>query len=178
MNYNRKITISGTISSGKTTLCKALLESLNNITFISEHSWDLKHLFPNIDWRKQEVRDYLLISQIVREAQYKDSPFIICDTDVIVSLAHSYVFGVKMREDLLVELNHGRYDAIFVCDYKEVPLEDNQIRDVDPIFRENQHQAILDVASKLGYTPIILTGTVTNRLKIVTEWILTNFPQI
>lgn len=169
-----KISISGTFSTGKTTLSNVIYSSVPGSILVAEHASALKVLFPQISWRSQIVRDYLLLSQLIREASAicKDGQnIVICDTGVLESIAHSYIFGVDAHLELLDELNHKRYDSVFICDYRDVPIVDNGIRHTDPKLRIRLQSEIIQVAQILGYTPIILSGGVDERAKIIYNWL-------
>jgi len=165
-----KLSISGTFSSGKTTVVNSIRASVPNAIILAEHAWNIKSLFPQIDWTSQIVRDYMLFSQLVREKEIValNVP-IICDTGVLESIAHSLVFGLNPRVELLEELFHDPYDLLFICDYKEVFLVDNNVRETNPELREKLHDAILRVARNLGYNPIFLTGDADERTHSVLD---------
>jgi nicotinamide riboside kinase len=167
-----KISISGTFSSGKTTLSNELISRIPNSILIPEHAWNIKLLFPHIDWTNQIVRDYMLFSQLVREANIRNTEnLIICDSGIIESLAHSLVFEVAPHFELIEKLTHKKYDLVFICDHTTVPIVDNNVRETDPTLRTKLHQTIMNIAIHLGYNPVILKGDVEERTSSVMKFL-------
>jgi predicted ATPase len=163
-----KISISGTFSSGKTTLANELISRIPSSILIPEHARDIKLLYPQINWTDQIVRDYMLFSQLLRETSIGNTrDLIICDSGIIESIAHSVVFEVNPRFELINQLTHQKYDIIFMCDYTTVPLVDDKVRETVPILRAKLHQTIMKVAIRLGYDPILLRGNVDERVSSV-----------
>lgn len=175
-NTAKKIVISGSFSTGKTTLFNQMQEYYPTAKTLPEHAWELKSVFPDISWNSQLVRDYLLFSQLVREAQAQSdgTKLLICDTGVLDSVAHSMARGFEPRLELLSHLHHCRYDAVFVCSIAEVPLVDNGIRDIDPGLRTEVHSAVMEIAVDLDYKPIPLVGPLESRLQVLVSWIDSN----
>jgi nicotinamide riboside kinase len=138
----------------------------SDLLLVSEHTWELKQYLPKISWRSQTVRDYLLLTQLFREARANaEAPGmdIICDTGVVEAIAHSRVFGVKTRKNLVTEMGHRPYDLVLVCDPTDVSIQDNTVREVDPFLRNELHHAVLEVAADLSYKPVLLTGSIEDR---------------
>jgi hypothetical protein len=112
----------------------------------------------------------MLFSQLVREANLNNTEnLIICDSGIIESIAHSLVFEINPHFELIENLSHKKYDIVFICDPATVPLEDNNVRETDPILRTKLDQATINVAIRLGYNPITLTGDVEKRTGAVIE---------
>lgn len=165
-----KISISGSLCSGKTTLTNHILNKMpDKVSVIKEHAWFVKKNFPHIAWDDQVVRDYMLFSQILREKAATESLGIIgiCDSGVIEAIAHSEVFGLQPRVDLLVSLKHIRYDIVFINEYKDITLVSNGVRETDPKLQKELHDKILSIAKKMAYDPIILTGNIDERYEVV-----------
>ena len=160
-----KICLSGSFSTGKTSLFGELASRLVSATLVHEHSWDVKQLFPLIAWDDQLTRDYMLMSQLFLEKKAEQSGrTIICDTGVIEALAHSKVFGLRMRRELVRRIRHKPYDHVFLSHYEGVPLVDNFVRETSADLRVQIHNAILHMSKELGYTPIVLKGTLAERV--------------
>jgi predicted ATPase len=165
------VSISGAFSSGKTTLSTAMCASTPGATLLPELVWEVKNVFPDLDWSTQAVRDYFLISQMIREANTNPSSLVICDTGIIEVIAHSEHYGLAPRYELLELLRPRRYNAVFICDYNDTPIEINGVRETNPDLRIRLHKTIVEVAQGLGYQPIILRGSVENRLQEVSDWL-------
>ncbi len=159
-----KVTISGTSSSGKTTLFRALEQRLPGADSLPEHTWVLKSRLPSIDWRSRPVRDYLLIQQLFSERSPNKTRALLCDTGVIDAVAHTKLFGGKLRLELLKQFQHTPYQVVFLTDPAGPTIEDNGIRETDPLLRLELHEAILQAAAELGQSPILLRGSTSERI--------------
>lgn len=172
---NCKISIGGTYSSGKTEICNLLIRSNPRSTLVGDHARELKTLLPNIDWTTQPIRDYLLISKLVNEARADTSAgLIVVDGGIINAISHNRLFRLADRIEFPQFLRHRRYDAVFVCNYEDVPLIDDGLRETNRELRIELHKTIIEVANILNYEPILLTGSPKERLDKVLRWIATN----
>lgn len=67
----KKILITGTYCSGKTTLWSDIKSVVSDAVFIPEEARELVELIPSINWSETAIRDYLIVRQITVEKNYR-----------------------------------------------------------------------------------------------------------
>jgi nicotinamide riboside kinase len=161
-----KILVTGTFCAGKTTLVTELGRAIINSTVIYESARDLLHHFPSIDFALPQVRDYLLVSQLLREKIAETSSKVtICDTGVESNLSHDIVLrNTKANIDLLNKFQHQRYDAVLFCDHREISFSDDGERLTNLDLRELLAQTIKDYLLKQEYKFTEISGNPNKRL--------------
>lgn len=161
-----KILVTGTFCAGKTTLAAALGNALINSTVVSETARELLHYFQNVDFALPQVRDYLLVSQLLREKIAENSSNItICDTGVESNLAHDIVLrNSKHNLNLLDKFQHRRYDAVLFCNHEEILFQTDGERLTNLNLRELLAKTIKDFLSVQEYRFIEVSGDSTERL--------------
>ncbi len=165
-----KILISGTYCSGKTTLAKLLNKSIDNSMLIEEPAREVLELLPNSVLKTEILRNYLLTRQILEEKKaIRQANIIICDAGIESNIAHNRIFessldGIKEAQ----LLNHDKYDFVFTTSIEDIQIiADDGERFIDPNLRISLDKAIKDVLLQLGYNPIILKGSVSDRLNMI-----------
>jgi hypothetical protein len=82
----RKILVGGSFSVGKTSLANQLVCAIPGASILPDHARELKSLFPQIAWDCQAVRDYMLVSQVIREAAAISADrTVICDSGILIA---------------------------------------------------------------------------------------------
>ncbi|MBS5528242.1 MAG: ATP-binding protein [Prevotella sp.] len=164
-----KILITGSFCSGKSTLVNALASQLENVYVIPEVTREILALYGKVDWSRPELRDYILIKQLIEEekAMKSNAKYIIVDSGIVSFLAHDKVLlpGDNHRQEVLTYFRHNPYDLIFVCDHNEVDIDDDGQRYIDDNLRNNIYKVMLDVLLKEECLYCIIKGNVRNRIK-------------
>lgn len=166
-----KVVVVGTFSSGKTTTCNQLKEAMPGVWVVGDHCRIMLDVVPEIDWSTPEVRDYLIINQVLTEKLAANrARRIVVDGGIVNNVAHDRALlpNPPSRKDLLTDLGHDPYDIIFRCSAEEVPIIDDGQRDTNPSLR-----LLIDLALDellLEYQPgslVTLRGTPKERLSTV-----------
>jgi nicotinamide riboside kinase len=168
-----KLLITGTFCSGKTTLAKALHQQISHSILLEEPARELITNLPNLDWSKKYIREYLIVRQILieKEAQSK-SDVIIVDAGIESNIAHDMLFHSDFsRNEYLKELDHQNYDFVFFCQHEEINFISDGYRMQDLQLRDKLSTAILEVLEILEYTPVLISGNITNRANQVMKQI-------
>jgi nicotinamide riboside kinase len=169
-----KVLITGTFCSGKTTLANALCAHLAEAQLVADHCREILALFPHIDWTIPEVRDYLIVRQLILERQVclGEVTWVI-DGGIINNLAHDRALGrTADRRELIKKLGHDRYDLVFQCDYAGIDLVDDGQRYLDESLRSRVASEISNALDLLHYSDRIqLVGSQEHRLATATSHI-------
>jgi nicotinamide riboside kinase len=161
-----KICVTGTFSSGKTTFAKALAQKLGTAILLPELARELKESVPSINFSQPHVRGYLLIEQLLRERRAEQQPtdFLVVESGVPSACAHDTLLGHAVpAAEVLRACEHRAYDLIFLCSYREVPLEKDGIRYEDQPLRHQLHELLIQQLREQQFVHE-LTGTVEQRL--------------
>jgi len=160
-----KILISGTFSSGKTTLAESLAGINTGFVLLPEKASSLKRVFPDLQWDAKYIRHYLFVDQLFsEELMSNDKRIIICDSGIEYVLAHDLYYFNYANYELIESFRHKRYDQVFFCSYTEVPLVDNGIRNTDRIMRKEINTLIIKVLKELNYSYTEVKGSITERV--------------
>lgn len=169
-----KILITGSFCSGKSTLVNALEAHLENVYVIPEVTREILALYGRVDWSRPELRDYILIKQLIEEekAMKSNAKYIIVDSGIVSFLAHDKVLlpGDNRRQDVLAYFHHNPYDLVFVCDHKEVAIDDDGERYTNEKLQDEIYKKILSILSVAEAKYIILKGSVLERVRKVVEY--------
>lgn len=171
-----KILITGSFCSGKSTLVNALASHLENVYVIPEVTREVLALYGKVDWSLPELRDYILIKQLIEEekAMKSNAKYIIVDSGIVSFLAHDRVLlpGDNYRQDVLAYFHHNPYDLVFVCDHNEVDIDDDGQRYTETDLRNYINEKIIEVLQfcKINYQYIV--GTRESRLANVIDHII------
>jgi nicotinamide riboside kinase len=171
-----KILITGSFCSGKSTLSSQLNLQLTDSILIEDVARDLLTVYKNLEWSLPELRDYLIISQLVleRKSSLQNKSFVIVDSGIISNIAHDIIFNIKYknRKKIIDRLGHTRYDLVFNCDHSEINLVDDGKR-TNRDLQEKLSYAIKEALEYLNYKDYIyLKGSKKERLKKVLEYAL------
>lgn len=164
-----KVVIAGTFSSGKSTLVADLFQALRpKSLLLADECRPVLDAIPQIDWHVPDVRSYLLVRQVLVEAENRSSELTVIDGGVINVLGHdrALLSPAPDRSVLLRSLGHERYDLVFLCDPADVAVEDDGQRYTDVDLRQEIHQHVLRVLEEEHYEYVILSGTPQNRLEV------------
>jgi hypothetical protein len=193
-----KIGITGTLSSGKTTLLDAdHFHPHHPIHLVEEQAWTLfehEDISPEdrLNWDTQ----FKLLTMIrfaefhAEEAAAADThPVFICDRTVADALVYAYMGSADETADrtfeglpdqVYAEIKPWlkQYDKILVCDIAGVPFTPAPVRNEDPRFRLELHDAYLKVFEHYGIEYELLGGSEAERqarlMEIVDEaWAIT-----
>lgn len=176
----KKILLTGTTTTGKTTLLNAFsrknaeLQKLahphKKIILIPEVAEEVLRQRPGLE-KDPQFQDILFEQQVHREiaAETQHPDFIICDRGVLDILAHSALFGHEIKQEWKDWTAHA-YDQVLILDKNDIDYEvtelQRQIGERDwSAFRDALDDSILQAVheSKLPWQKI--SGTVEERLK-------------
>lgn len=161
----RRIALLGGESSGKTTLARALAEHLGTV-WVPEYGrelWIERH-------GQLQQADLLQIArvQLQREeaALLSARRWLFCDTTPLTTLQYSLeLFGQAEAE--LHRLACRPYDLSLLC-VDDIPFEQDGWRR-DAAFRHAQQDWTLDQLQQQGVTPVLLRGSLQQRIDTVLE---------
>lgn len=161
-----KILITGTFCSGKTTLATDLSRILPEYSLVPEPARELALGIPNIDWSLNEVRNYLIVRQVLIEnTALLSSKKIIVDAGVESNLAHDELISGVKQTTILKHLNHSKYDLVFFCNHQEVSLVDDGIRMTDNKLRELLAKRIEQILIDENYKIVFISGNPSERVE-------------
>lgn len=170
-----RISLCGTQNSGKTTLINELskLSEFKDYKFFTEKT---KYLKENLGVKLNE--DSELISQYIflgQRAQELFNDKIFCDRSVYDVCAYTFSSKSIPFKDIKIFVEGcvplmNQYDVIFYVDPTGIEIEDNNVRSIDPIYREKIDYTIKELLKE--YPPIRLyniSGTIEQRISQVKE---------
>ena len=171
-----KILITGSFCSGKSTLVNALESHLENVYVIPEVTREILALYGKVDWSRPELRDYILVKQLIEEekAMKSNAKYIIVDSGIVSFLAHDKVLlpGDNHRQDVLAYFHHNPYDLVFVCDHNEVAIDDDGERYTNEKLQNCIYERIIEVLQLCEINYQYVVGTRESRLANVTDYII------
>lgn len=187
-----RISISGTHSSGKTTLLNALQEDKDikelKVKFIDGTTRKVKKLGIPINEAGEDATQLLCMSMdlLNYHQPYKEDEVVISDRcllDTFIYTKHLYLRGKVSKMCFQVvestwELYKSKYDIILIPNHYEVPLEDDNERSVNRQFRDSIHLLFMEEVNKdIGfYATLLIGGPVKSRVETVKE-IIEEFKQ-
>ena len=151
-----KAVLTGTFSSGKTTLLKLFQ---NRAFIIPEVAKELLEIKPQL-FNEPELQQIILAEQLRREqdAEKNNNPLIICDRGVIDVIVYSRYFRHPEPKTPFY------YDRIFLCSPEGVPcIYGEQAK----IMRQNLHQIFLNVLGEQNLSYRVLEGTPEERYRTI-----------
>jgi len=186
----KKILLTGTTSSGKTTLLKSIASSTQNLKFsskqkvivIHEYARELLTLHPELK-NDPQLQDMLFAEHLQREikAAEQKPDLIICDRGALDICAHARWFGLDIKPEWL-SWAQDAYDYVFHLDKTDIAFEVTELqKKLDPgadwvSSREELEQHITWAVQESGLPWRKLSGTVAERREVVQElyvWPLT-----
>lgn len=165
-----KILFTGSFCSGKSTLVNLLINQLSSVHVIHEVTREVLSLYGKVDWSMPELRDYILVKQILEEkkAISSDVQYILVDSGIISFLAHDRVLlPGRKRKNVLDYFKYQMYDIIFVCDHKDVLLYDDGERYTNSNLRDSIANEVFSVLDELQLDYIMLLGNNSERISTV-----------
>ena len=168
----KKILFTGSFCSGKSTVSRFLNDKLPNSILIPEVTREILKLFGKVDWSIPELRDYILIKQLIEEkkAFQTKNEYVIVDSGIISFLAHdNALIGQQPRRGIILEyFTHQPYDYIFVCDHTDISIFDDGERYTDKQMQKKIYDEVLDVLNSLNLNYKLISGAVDKRVNDVT----------
>lgn len=169
-----KFALTGTHSSGKTTLVNELSKrkEFEGFEFFTERSKFLRDtLKVPLNEESKIIPQYIFLGERARELYHLGNS--LCDRSVYDVLAYTISSDAIDDEDKGAFINAclpliKHYDCIFYVDPTGVPIENNGLRDTNIVYREQVNGIILDLLST--HRPnnlVIVRGSVEERVNIV-----------
>lgn len=157
-----KVILTGTISTGKSTLAGALC-GIARLGIVPEIARELLLQNPALE-KKEAFQDILFLEQTKREkTAVSNNDIVVCDRGVLDNIVHSRYYGHKIKPEWEQWL--PSYEKIFLLNKDDVmfdlslyPTGFNWIK-----FREDLHRITLETLVKYGFAYSLLSGTVENR---------------
>ena len=160
----------GAPSTGKTTICEALVKEFNT-KWMPEYGRDY--------WEKNQIERRLSENQLLEIAEghlerenrliYESNKFLFTDTNAITTFMFSKYYHNSISKELsnLATIAEKRYDLFFLCD-TDIPYDDTWDRSGD--VNRNWFQEQIEDDLKLRKLPYIkLSGSLQSRIKKVSE---------
>lgn len=166
-----KIGFTGTMSVGKSTLVKALQDDpmFQNYQFRTERSKYLRDLGIPLNTDSTIKGQTIFLAERATELMI---PNIITDRTVIDVIAFtnlSDTINQIQKEDFEAYAKHliGEYDIIFYIPQGNIPIEDNGVRETDPVYRDEVNNEIFHLLTKYtNKTKIFsISGTTEERIR-------------
>jgi len=166
-----KVAITGTFSSGKTTLCADIQRVLTNVQVVPDTARMLKNSLMSIDFSSPIVRGFLLIQQLlVEQQQYSISnqSLLIVDGGIEINFANELCLNnTHYCLEFYKSQDHIPYDLTIICDPSEVQIENDGIRLEDSELRTQIHDALLTFLPLTCKRSLLVTGNRQERKEIV-----------
>ncbi len=173
----KKIAISGTSCSGKTTLVTALedMYSTNShVVFVEEVA---RQYFLNNPMSEEErfnpsTQERILDQIVVAEKQASNSLFdlVICDNSIVATAAFTAaIHGQELAERMLQNNREWieTYNFMYVLDPSDVKFQNDDIRKESVSFRNEVYSQFLRLLHDFKIKHKIISGSVEQRLKII-----------
>lgn len=171
-----KIGLTGTISCGKTTLAKSLgkLPEFKNYQIITERSEYLRDLGVPLNTDSTLIGQNLFLAERSRELWEKN---IITDRtliDIMSFTKASKSINYYEKQDFCQYVSHllKEYDYIFYVSPEGVEIENNGVRETDPIYRDLIDFTIKNTLDQYRYkikNLIYIKGTNDERISQILE---------
>jgi GTPase SAR1 family protein len=150
-----KIGFTGTMSCGKTTLVKALkqLPEFKDYEFSTERSKYLRDLGIPLNTDSTLKGQTIFLAERCSELI---KPNIITDRTIIDVMAFTTLAKSinSIEKDRFIEYAFpfiNEYDYIFYISPEGVPIENNNVRTIDPVYRQEVDEIIKVYINKFGY---------------------------
>ncbi len=156
----RRLALLGGESSGKTTLARALAQSLGT-TWVPEYGrqrWEELRITLSVDELVAVARRQIVLED---EAQLRANRWLVCDTTPLTTLQYC-LHDHQQAPAELQALARRHYDLSVVCLPDFDFVQDGCRRDDE--FRAQQHAWTLDRLARQGVQPLIVGGPLTDRV--------------
>ena len=161
----RRIALLGGESSGKTTLARALAETLAT-TWVPEYGrqrWEELRITLSVDELVAVARRQIAMEEA---ALAKATHWLVCDTTPLTTLQYCLHDHHRAPAELQA-LARRPYDLSVVCQPDFTFVQDGCRRDDG--FRRQQHAWTLERLARQGVRPLIVGGTLSDRLAQVRQ---------
>jgi nicotinamide riboside kinase len=130
---------------------------------------DVLRLFGKVDWSIPELRDYVFIKQLMeeKEASLTLASNIIVDAGIISIVAHDRMLleSLPDRASLMKYFAHQKYEVVFFCDHREIPIQDDGERYTDETLRNKLASLVEAALLSFGLKDYcVLSGSRSERL--------------
>jgi len=159
----RRLALLGGESSGKTTLARALAQSLGT-TWVPEYGrqrWEELRITLSVDELVAVARRQIVLED---EAQLRANRWLVCDTTPLTTLQYC-LHDHHHAPPALRTLAHRHYDLTVLCQPDFDFVQDGCRRDDD--FRAAQHAWTLARLTEMGVVPLVVDGSVAHRVQQV-----------
>lgn len=156
--WRLKVVVTGTFSSGKTTLCNDLVTSSLAVHLVEDYCRPVLDLMPGIDWTIPAVRDHLIVNQVLIEAFAQEQfDLVVVDGGITNNIGHDrgLLGEAPDRRELLGQLNFKPYDLVVYCSPVGVPLYDDGQRYTDSDLQTTIDRHIRDAIHELGHGVVV-----------------------
>ena len=162
--------MAGTFCSGKSTLIDDIVVRDARFQAAPEGPRRILAHCSNKILATEPVRSYLLVNQLLVEHEMSGvNVNVLFEGGLVNNLAHDRLLlsPVPDRSSIIEAIGHERYDVAILCDYSEIPLQQDGQRFTNAELRRQLDQAVRDTLRALDYSPIEITGTREARLDSV-----------
>lgn len=172
---SKKILITGTLRSGKTTLLSTLQKN-TDIVVVPEAAQDIIDRHGYEITQNPAFQEMVFAEQLQREAAAEalNQNIILCDRGTLDNIAFCRVIGVKIQPQWM-ELLFNRYDAALILNQNDInfdPSEYSGSVNFDMAdYRNRVDSAIRQVVHEVGLPVVEISGTHETRVKTVREFL-------
>lgn len=163
------VSVSGPPCSGKTTLVEAVMRRLEprivSLPDLPRRALeDLASQAVRLEWKPEEFQHYVGFSQVLAEAALPSVSFRLLDKSLVDAVAYWDVLVGGRRPGWSRALTKKTYDAIIVCDYRDVEAPPKGIAQTHYHLRSRLAAAIEEVAVESCENVMVLSGSRTTRV--------------
>lgn len=173
----KKILVTGTLRSGKTTLLRAF-QTDPQISIVREAAQDLIDIHGYEITQDPSFQDMVFNEQLRREtvAEAHNYTIILCDRGTLDNIAFCRVIGVAIKPEWL-SLLHNRYDAALILNKDDITFDtteyEGRVAFDMTAYRNSVDAAIRQVVREINLPTVEVSGSHETRVKIVQEYLLT-----
>jgi len=180
---SKKFALVGSAKVGKTIILEELKKIFSNdpkVAFVEEAARDLiLDLKPKTHFTfkfQSQIQDEVLR----REKAVQNYPIIICDRSVIDAVIYCQALGLEEEAKRLYEKVKNRlptYTKFFLLDISGIPLEKDNVRTDQSVFRKKAQQLFLKFLKKENLPFSLIKGTEKRRLRRILKEMGFNFQE-